>query len=120
MKPYQSLLRFGDKQSAVTAISEGSTIGLELDPSFVHNFAGVTFYNDSDGVTPVQPSAGTVTFTIKTSVQSHAFQTIPNNILQANVPGQVDWASNSEFVLATLSGIVGATHARLFWAGNSS
>lgn len=119
MKPYEGKLRYSKAQSPVTPVASGQ-IDLELDPSFVHSFAGVVFFNDVDGVTPVQPTAGTVTFTVVLDVQPHTLQAVPNNVLQADTPDQVDWAGNTLSVRATFGGIVGATHAKLIVAGNSS
>ena len=118
-KPYQSYNRFEPKQSEVIPVATGS-IDLNIDISRVHHFAGVVFYNDANGVTPVQPSAGTSTFPVKLTVQSHAFQTIPANVINANIVSQVNWAGNTKTVRVVFAGIVGATHARLFWAGNSA
>lgn len=119
VKPYQSYNRFEPRQSSVIAVAAGQ-IDLAIDNSRPHNFAGVVFFNDASGVTPVQPSAGTITYTVQLVVQPHAFQAPPDNVINANTVDQVDWAGNTEIVRATFAGIVGATHARLIWAGNSA
>ncbi|MEE8609002.1 MAG: hypothetical protein V3S55_15465 [Nitrospiraceae bacterium] len=95
-------------------------IDLAVEPSYVHSFAGVVFFNEPQGTTPVQPSAGTITFTVVLEVQRHASQPVLDNVLQANTVDQVDWAGNTLSVKATFSGIIGATHARLIVAGNSA
>ena len=76
MKPHDFFVRSEEIVSVVTLVSAGS-ITLTTGQSRVHNFAGVVFFNDADGATPVQPSAGTITFTAKIVVQPHAFQDIP-------------------------------------------
>ena len=120
-KPWISALKYHTINSLFTALSGGgATIDLDVDPTFVHSFAGVVFSNDIGGDPIVQPSAGTITLQIITVLQPHAFQEFPSNILQADSPDQTDWASNTLSVRATIAGIVGATHVRLIWAGNSA
>jgi len=119
MKPYTHRLQVRKIESPVVLVSAGS-ITLPVDRSYPHNFAGIIFFNDSGGVTPVTPSAGSTTFTIKTVNQSQGFQNIAAGTVAADAPNQVDWAGNTLEVLATFAGIVGATHARLVSTGNQS
>ena len=121
-KPHIYFNRFETRQTVVIAIVGGALVLDELtDRSRVHNFAGVVFYSDAEGTTAVQPSAGTATFTVRLVVQPQAFQSFPRNVIDdLSVPCQVNLAANTEEVRATLAGIVGATHARLIWAGNSA
>ena len=117
-KPYQSALRFACKRTVVLPVA--SPITLDLITSFVHNFAGVVFFDSPDFTNPVQPSAGTTTFDIITSTQPHAFQSPPNDVINADTVDSVNWAGNTLTVRATFAGIVGATHAILYYNGNSS
>lgn len=119
MKPHDSFIRSIEIPSLVTLVSAGS-ITLAIGESRVHHFAGIVFYNEEEGTTPVQPSAGTITFTIKTIVQPHGFQAITDGTISATAPNQVDWAGNTIEVLATFTNVVGATHARMIWSGNSA
>lgn len=119
MKPYESKLQYARIQSEVLAIAAGP-IELSVDPSFVHSFAGLLFFDDPNLETPVQPSTGSATFLIRSVVQPHVFQIIPSNVIQVSAPAQVDWSSNTEVVQVTPTGIVGATHWQLIWAGNSA
>ena len=120
-KPWISALKYSTLFSPFIALSGGgATIDLDVDPTFVHSFVGAVFSNDIGGDPIVQPSAGSITLQIVTVLQPHAFQEFPSNILQADAPDQTDWASNTLSVRATITGIVGATHARLIWAGNSA
>lgn len=119
MKPHGYFNRSESIPSKVTPVSDGS-IEQIIDQSRVHNFAGVVFFNDADGETPVQPTAGTITFTVKLVVQPHSYQPTPSNVINADGVDQVSWAANTISILATFSGIVGATHAKLIWAGNSA
>ena len=121
MKPYQSKTRYEPKQSDVVALTAGAgQIDMNVNPSYVHSFAGVVFYDDAEGQTPVQPTAGTSTFNVMLEVQPQAYQEVPNNVLNADTPDQVDWAGNTLSVRAVFSGIAGATYAMLVVAGNSS
>lgn len=120
VKPYSSFNRFEPQFSVVVPVATG-LIDLNIDPSRVHHFAGVVFYNDADGKTPVQPSAGTATFQVILTVQPQALQDISNNVLDdLTEPCQVNWAGNTEAIRVTFDSITGATHARLIWAGNSA
>lgn len=120
-KPWISALKYHTINSPFIALAGGgATIDIDVDPTFVHSFAGIVFSNDSGGEPIVQPTAGTITLQILTVLQPHVFQSFPSNILQADVADQTDWASNTLTVRAIIAGIVGATHARLIWAGNSA
>lgn len=105
--------------SPVTAISAGEIIIASAD-ALAHNFAGVVFYSDAEGQNVVLPSAmsGTVTITVKTSNQPHAYQDVNNGTLPANKAGQADWSANTKSIRATFSGITGATHAQLIVTQN--
>lgn len=118
-KPYTHRLQSKTIESVVTTVASGS-ITLQIDENYPHNFAGVVFYNDAGGVTPVTPSAGTVEFTVKTVNQPQGFQAILNGTVDANAPNQVSWDGNALEVLATFTGVTGATHARLYYTGNQS
>ena len=118
-KPYGSYNRFEPRLSPVVIVSAGP-IDLKIDISRVHHFAGVVFFNDAEGATPVTPTAGTITYTVQLVVQPQGFQAPQENVLNAADVCQVNWAGNTEVVRATFAGIVGATHARLIWAGNSA
>ncbi len=118
-KPYTYRILYLETQSDVHEIS-GGDLTFTVDNTYPHNFAGIVWYNDSGGATPVTPSGGTATITIKTPIQPQGFQSITGGILAADVVSQVDWAGNTEEIKVAFDSIVGATHARLFWAGNSS
>lgn len=105
--------------SQIVLITDGF-VEVSIKRFEVHNFAGLSFFTDPLGQNPVQPSAGTATITVKTSVQPQGFQPIPNNVIDVTQLGQVDWAANTIAVRADFSGIIGATHARLLVSGNSS
>lgn len=120
-KPYQAQIQYRRTESPVTAVSEGSTIDLNVEPSFVHNYAGVVFYSDAEGTTVATPSAGTATFTCQVVVQPQGFQAVPDNALDVTtLPDQVDWAGNTEVVRVTFTGVTGASYAKLIVAGNSA
>jgi len=119
MKPYQAKLRYSRQISEVLALSAGP-LELAIDPSYVHNFAGLLFFNDAEGATPVQPSAGSATFTVALSVQPHVFQAVPDNALDVSVSDQVDWAGNTDRIMVTHADVVGATYWQLIWCGNSA
>ncbi len=119
MKPYTYRILYHTLQSEVTAIAAGDLI-LDVDVTYPHNFAGLIWYNDAEGVTPVTPTGGTITITIKTPVQPQGYQEISGGVLSADVVSQVDWAANTEQVKAVFDTITGATYVRLLWAGNSS
>lgn len=120
MKPYISKLQYLRVTSEILEIIAGP-IELDVDPSFVHSFAGLIFLDSPDLITKVQPSAGEATLTVQTAVQPHVFQAVPGNVLSVDTPDQFDWASNTEKVRVTESDtIVGATHWQLIWCGNSA
>ena len=119
MKPHDSFIRSEAIPSIVTPVSDGS-ITLSIGQSRVHNFAGIVFFNEAEGITPVQPSSGTITFTVKLVVQPHDFQDVPSNEINATAVDQVSWAANTTTVKATFDSIVGATHAKMIWSGNSA
>lgn len=118
-KPYTALLGSNFVESPVTAISAGF-IEINVNPNYSHNFAGVEYYSDSAGTTKVIPTAGTETYTLKTTVQPNDYQSFQDNTLNASTPDQVDWAANTEVVRVTLAGVSGngATHAKLIFVGN--
>ncbi len=119
MKPYTHRLQVRHMESAVILVSAGS-ITLDIDKNYPHNFAGVVFYNDAEGATPVTPSGGNVIYTIKTVNQPQGFQAITGGTVLATAENQVDWSGNSLQVLATFDSVTGATHARVFYTGNQS
>ena len=101
-------------ESAVALIGD-ITLGQSdrIDPSKPHGFAGIVYFNDTMGITPVTPSGGTATITIKTVVQPHGFQDANNNSLMANTITQADWSAAVTEVKATFVGIMGVTHAKM-------
>lgn len=118
-KRYTYYVKYESRVTEVFPVSNGF-VELEIGNSRVHNFAGMVFFNDAQGDVFVTPTAGTATFTVKLVVQPQAFQEITNNVLDITMPCQVNWAANTLVVRADLTDIVGATHARLIWAGNSA
>lgn len=108
-------------ESPVTLVSAGE-ITLKMRADSVHNFAGVIYFNDAGGVTPLVPGTltGTGTITIKTSNQSHGFQSITNGALDASTFTQADWSANSLEVKVTFAAITGATHAKLVVSSNKT
>ncbi len=108
-------------ESPVTLISAGE-INLKMPANTVHNFAGVIYFNDASGDTPLAPATltGTATITIKTSNQSHGFQSVTNGALDASTFAQANWSANSLEVKATFAAITGATHAKLIVSSNKT
>jgi len=100
-------------EGGIVAVTDGVQLEIELDPSYRHSFAGVEFYSDAEGTTPVTPSGGTVTFELKTPLQPNAFQSFTLNAISAASADQVNWGTNALAVRATLSSVVGAAYARL-------
>lgn len=118
-KPYTYRLQAKNQQSPVVLIATGDLL-LDVDPVYPHNFGGVVFFNDAGGVTPVTPSSGTTTTTIKTSNQPQDFQAITNGTVNADSANQTDWSANTLQVNFSFTSIVGATHARAIVTGNQS
>lgn len=88
-------------------ILEGTDLG---NP---HCFAGVQFFSDADGETPVVPSAGEVVIKIKTINNTPNFEPIPVGVIDASDPSTLSWAANTTAVKATPTDVTGATHYRL-------
>ncbi len=87
-----------------------------------HSFAGVIYYANSNGDTPLDPSGlgGTATITIRTTNQPHGFQDTVDNVLQANSFAQTSWDGNASEVKCVFAAITGATHARLIVTSNKT
>ena len=120
-KPYTHLLNALKLLSDVEQVSGGSlTIDLEVEETYRHCFAGIEFYSDANGNTSVLPSAGSITFSIRTANQPNGFQTFPSNVVDPTAPDQVNWAANTQLVRAVITGITGATHARMIATCNVS
>lgn len=121
-RPYSALLDDNLTESTVQALAGGAlTINLPFDPSYRHSFAGVEFYSDADGDTPVAASAGTITYTLTLPVMPNDQQSFTNNVSNAVNADTVNWAANVLSVRATIAGITGSpTHARLRVSGNIS
>lgn len=119
MKPYTHRLPSRTIESEVFDVTVGTYV-MDIDDSYPHNFLGVIYYNDAGGATPVTPTSGTATVTARTKNQSQGFQAVTDGVLQANEVSQVDWGGNTLQVQAMLAAIVGATHARLVYTGNSA
>ncbi len=119
MKRYTYRILYLEKSSPVHLIS-GGDLTLTIDPTYPHNYAGIVWYNDAAGATPVTPTSGTADITVKTANQSQGFQTITGGTIQADTVSQADWSGNTEEVNVEFTTIVGATYAQLFWTGNSS
>lgn len=117
----KSAIRVKTITSEVVAVGEGEIL-LTVDQNYVHNYAGVIFYNSSSGTVPLDPSGltGSTTFTVKTLAQPQGYQTLPANIVAANALGQVNWAANTLEVKAVFAALTGATHARLVFIGNGA
>lgn len=103
----------------MTAVAAGS-ITMDVDENYPHNFAGVIYFNDANGDTPVTPSGGNVTFDIVTVNQPQDFQDITGGTIPATSANQVDWDGNSLQVRVTFDTVTGATHARIVYTGNQS
>jgi hypothetical protein len=108
-------------ESAVTLVSAGS-ITVAMTTRSVHNFAGVVFYNDASGDTPLDPSGltGTTDVSVKTTVQPHGFQVAVNPTLNAAIFDQANWAANTTEVKGEFTSITGATHAKLIVTSNKT
>jgi len=87
-----------------------------------HSFAGVVYYANASGDTPLDPSGlgGTATITIRTTNQPHGFQATVDNVLMANAFSQTSWDGNATEVKAVFAAITGATHARLIVTSNKT
>jgi len=120
-KPYTHRLQYRRINTPTPhEISTGDLIQ-DVDPSYPHNYAGIIFYSDAAGTTKVLPSGGTITFTIATEQQPSDFQDVIDGTgVDAMVPNQVDWNSNSLQVKAEFTSITGASYARIVFTGNSS
>ena len=111
-----------------TSIPEDVTVDntamiLKLSSGFVHNFVGVVYYANVEGLNALQPvaiAAGQALISVKTMCQPHGFQEISGGLLLANEFAQADWHGNSIEVRAIFTGIEGATHARLYVTGNGA
>lgn len=121
-KPYSHLLDDHMFESDVEALAGGAvTIDLPFDSSYRHSFAGVEFYSDAGGTTPVTAGAGTITFTLVLPVMPNTQQPFTDNLINAIDDATVNWAANAISVRATVAGITGSpTHARLRVSGNIS
>ena len=99
-----------------------SDITLPVNPDNAHSFAGVEFYNDANGDTPLDPSTltGTATITVKTVNQPIAFQEVSNGTLDISTAIIASWDANATAVKATLAAVTGATHYRLIVSTNRS
>lgn len=118
-KPYTHRLQVKNQQSLVVLVSAGD-LTFDIDSNYSHNFAGLVYFNDANGDTPVTPSAGSATLTIKTANQPQGFQSIAAGALDATTISQADWDGNSLQANFSFSGITGATHVRAIVTGNQS
>ena len=99
-------------ESAVTAVA--STITIEnINPSKPHGQAGLEFYSDSGGTTPVIPTAGTVAIGVKTVNTPQVFEAVTGGTITASTPTTVNFSGSTIAVQAVPTGITGATHYRL-------
>ena len=109
--PFEALLDNRTFETNVELIS--STLSLTLDPSYRHNFAALEFYSDANGETVVTPTAGSITYEVVTPVTPNTFEPFTDNVKDATSSTLVSWAVNTTSIRATITGITGATHARL-------
>lgn len=120
--PFTQLLASNLYTSPVVALSAGAiVIDLLIDPAYRHSFAGVEFYSDAEGATPVTASAGVILYTLTLSVMPNNQQQFLNNSVNAADNDTVNWGANVISVRATISAITGTpTHAKLRVCGNIS
>lgn len=102
-----------------TAITIGESGGATIGYEAPFCFAGVEFFSDDTGTEAAYatPSAGTVAFAVTTHVNPQFTDAIPTPSINASAPESVSWEAPTKTVVATASGVTGATHWRLnLWA----
>jgi hypothetical protein len=122
--PFVQLLASKLYTSPVVALSAGAlpavdSLDMEINPAYRHTFAALEFYSD-EGITPVIPASGDITYTLESWVLPGTFLAFQENLTDASIPEQVSWATNATRVRVLLSVVVGATHVRLRVCGNIS
>ena len=110
--------------TAVTALAAGDTLDLSVStPGQPHVFMGVEFFTSSAGTVLATPTAGTLTFLVKTVNLPNTWQTLPDSVSLAAVNEQVGVSANIIAVrVSGLSGVSGgsATHCKLIASTNLS
>lgn len=122
-RPHGHLMEIFEDQSLVIALTAGAaTIDLEFDKSYRHSFAGIEYFSDAGGATPVVPTAGTETYTLTTTVKPSSQQAFSGSVINSADEDQVSWAANVTSVRCVLAAVAGngATHVRLIVSGNIS
>jgi hypothetical protein len=119
-KSHTSLLASKRFQSEIIEITNGESIIIDVSYQYRHWFAGVIPYDDAQGSNILQPSAGKYTFSILTPMQPNGYQSFQNNVLRANTPSQVNWASNTDKVKVVISDISTTLYLKLMVFGNIS
>ena len=99
------------QESPITAIGSDITL-VSLDQVKPHCFAGVQFFSDSAGATPIVPSAGIVTIEIKT-INTNLFEPVLGGIIDVRSPTTVSWAANTKEIKAIPSGITVVAYYKL-------
>lgn len=115
-KPHAAALRSKVFEGIVVELSAGAAnIDLDVDDVYRHYFLAVEFYSDAGGTTKVDPSAGVITFKVKTPVLPNDFQDFTDNSVADLSVGneQVNFGTPATQVRAEISGVSGASHARL-------
>lgn len=121
-KPFTHLHPHRLVEGPVVALAGGAAVlEVDFDVNYRHSFAGVEFFDDAEGTSPVPATGGTVSFTLNVPVLPNDPQSFVNSNVNAVDAEVVSWAANTTKVTATLTGITGtATHACLRASGNIS
>jgi len=93
-------------------------VDITTEPIRPYCGASVVFYDANyDKITP---TAGTVDITYNAWVTDRTNELPSNNVIDATDTHVVSWAANCDKVIATPSGIVGATYYKLRFVANAT